>query len=105
MALLACGCCSPTWPGRMPTEPIPEHAGFVLTGVGRDERAVLICTQGSHDVCCGSEGTRLAADFEAVLRAYSSQSDDVADNLPTSTGQVTVYRVSHTGATGLPPQQ
>ena len=87
----------------MPTEPIPEHAGFVLTGVGRDERAVLICTQGSHDVCCGSEGTRLAADFEAVLRAYGSQHDDVPDSLPTNTGQVTVYRVSHTGGHRFAP--
>ena len=87
----------------MPTEPIPEHAGFVLTGVGRDERAVLICTQGSHDVCCGSKGTRLAADFEAVQRADNTQDLDVPDSLPTSSAQVTVYRVSHTGGHRFAP--
>ena len=88
---------------RMPTEPIAERAGFTMTGAARDERAVLICTQGSHDVCCGSEGTRLAADFEAVLRAYRTQDSDVPDNLPTSSGHVGVYRVSHTGGHRFAP--
>jgi hypothetical protein len=47
-------------------------------------RAILICTQGSHDVCCGSEGARLAADLDAV--------DDLD-----------VYRVSHTGGHRFAP--
>lgn len=44
----------------------------------------LVCTQGSHDVCCGSEGARFAAEAEAV--------DDLV-----------VYRVSHTGGHRFAP--
>ena len=47
--------------------------------------AVLICTQGSHDVCCGSDGVRFAAEAEAVA------------------GDVDVYRVSHTGGHRFAP--
>ncbi|MEM9131671.1 MAG: sucrase ferredoxin [Actinomycetota bacterium] len=47
--------------------------------------AVLICTQGSHDVCCGSDGVRFAAEAEAA------------------TGDFDVYRVSHTGGHRFAP--
>ncbi len=47
---------------------------------------VLVCTQGSHDVCCGSEGERLAGRVEA-----SGRSD------------LTLYRVSHTGGHRFAP--
>lgn len=46
--------------------------------------ALLICTQGSHDVCCGSEGVRLAT--------------EVADAL-----DIEVFRVSHTGGHRFAP--
>ncbi|MEM7271865.1 MAG: sucrase ferredoxin [Actinomycetota bacterium] len=49
------------------------------------EPVVMICTQGSHDVCCGSEGTRLAAEVSRWLEG------------------VTVYRVSHTGGHRFAP--
>lgn len=45
---------------------------------------LLVCTQGSHDVCCGSEGARFAAEAEAL--------DDLV-----------VYRVSHTGGHRFSP--
>lgn len=89
---------------HLPTEPITEHAGFALTESSENECAVLICTQGSHDVCCGSEGSRLAADFEAVLQANSTADHDVRlDGRPTSSGRVTVHRVSHTGGHRFAP--
>ena len=87
-----------------PGDPVPEGAAFASVGCAENERAVLICTQGSHDVCCGSEGTRLAADFEAVLRAY--QVADVNEpyaGAPTAGGRVTVHRVSHTGGHRFAP--
>ncbi len=43
-------------PGAI-TEPCPARPG--------PELAVLVCTQGSHDVCCGSEGVRLAQELAA----------------------------------------
>ena len=60
----------------------PLDAGFV-----EDTRidAVLICTQGSHDVCCGTEGTRLAAAFELTHP------------------HIDTYRVSHTGGHRFAP--
>ena len=47
--------------------------------------AVLVCTQGSHDVCCGTEGTRFA--------------DEVGREFPT----LDLYRVSHTGGHRFAP--
>ena len=47
--------------------------------------AILVCTQGSHDVCCGTEGTRFA--------------DEIARELP----GLDVYRVSHTGGHRFAP--
>jgi hypothetical protein len=49
------------------------------------ELAVLICTQGSHDICCGSEGTRLANDLEQRAPGLN------------------VLRVSHTGGHRFAP--
>ncbi|MEZ5410980.1 MAG: sucrase ferredoxin [Acidimicrobiales bacterium] len=58
--------------------------------------AVLVCTQGSHDVCCGSEGTRLAGELQArndATAAASGGSDHAAQ----------LYRVSHTGGHRFAP--
>ncbi len=89
---------------RQPSDPMPDDAGFVPVGFATDERAVLICTQGSHDVCCGSEGTRLAADFEAVMRAYrAADVNEPYAGAPTAGGHVAVYRVSHTGGHRFAP--
>lgn len=49
------------------------------------EPTVLICTQGSHDICCGSDGARLAA--------------AVGDLKP----KPRLYRVSHTGGHRFAP--
>lgn len=50
-----------------------------LVEVGDVGREVAICAQGSHDICCGADGVRLAGQLEA-LRPW-----------------VTVRKVSHTG--------
>ncbi len=49
-----------------------------------DDQVLLVCTQGSHDVCCGSEGARFAAEAQSVpgLR---------------------IHRVSHTGGHRFAP--
>ena len=52
---------------------------------GTSHRAVLICTQGSHDICCGSLGTRFAEEVERNI------------------DRVAVYRVSHTGGHRFAP--
>ncbi|MDG2113601.1 MAG: sucrase ferredoxin [Actinomycetota bacterium] len=49
------------------------------------ELAVLVCTQGSHDICCGSDGVRFANDLEAAAPGLA------------------VYRVSHTGGHRFAP--
>ncbi len=50
-------------------------------------QAILVCTQGSHDVCCGAEGSRLAKRIESNNRLAG----------------VTVFRVSHTGGHRFAP--
>ncbi len=55
-----------------------DHLGDVVAPV------LLVCTQGSHDVCCGSDGVRFAAEAESVAG-------------------LTVYRVSHTGGHRFAP--
>ena len=51
-----------------------------------DVRAsLLVCTQGTHDVCCGTDGVRFAAKAEQQLNG------------------VDVYRVSHTGGHRFAP--
>ncbi len=47
--------------------------------------SVLVCTQGTHDICCGSDGVRLSGDLARTLPA------------------VDVYRVSHTGGHRFAP--
>lgn len=89
---------------QSPADPAPDGAAFASVGYAENERAVLICTQGSHDVCCGSEGTRLAADFEAVLRAYEDADvNEPYAGAPTAGGRISVYRVSHTGGHRFAP--
>ncbi|MDH3295128.1 MAG: hypothetical protein OER95_12490 [Acidimicrobiia bacterium] len=60
--------------------PAPTVDGVV------DGPVVLVCTQGSHDVCCGADGERLAA---------AAESGDVPG--------VRVFRVSHTGGHRFAP--
>ena len=87
-----------------PPGPVPKGAAFAPVGYAQNERAVLICTQGSHDVCCGSEGTRLAADVDAVLRAHrAADGDKPRTGAPTAGAPVGVYRVSHTGGHRFAP--
>ena len=52
--------------------------------------AVLVCTQGSHDVCCGSDGARLAMACEQL-------------ELPGGSPPPRVFRVSHTGGHRFAP--
>ncbi len=54
-----------------------------LSGEPAPSRVLAVCTQGSHDVCCGADGTRFAA--------------AAADR------DVTVLRVSHTGGHRFAP--
>jgi hypothetical protein len=63
----------------------PEELDITLDKFHPPEIAVLICTQGSHDVCCGSEGTRFASELE-----------DMAPGLA-------IFRVSHTGGHRFAP--
>ncbi len=49
------------------------------------ELAVLVCTQGSHDICCGSDGVRFANDLELAAPGLA------------------VFRVSHTGGHRFAP--
>ncbi|MGF1599580.1 MAG: sucrase ferredoxin [Acidimicrobiales bacterium] len=51
---------------------------------------LLVCTQGSHDVCCGAEGSRLAADLEAARPRIGPSG-------------LVVRRVSHTGGHRFAP--
>ena len=48
-------------------------------------RTVLVCTQGSHDMCCGTNGARLA------------------DELDSSRPELELFRVSHTGGHRFSP--
>ncbi len=57
----------------------------VASGEANDRRSLLVCTQGSHDVCCGELGVALA--------------DDTAARHP----DVDVFRVSHTGGHRFAP--
>lgn len=63
----------------------PNQSRFAQPG-GVTDQAVLICTQGSHDICCGADGTRFADEATAAL------GPDVA-----------VFRVSHTGGHRFAP--
>ncbi len=66
------------------------EGGFITTnGLKRDRRldeaTVLVCAQGSHDVCCGSDGQRLIND------------------LSTLAPEIRVFAVSHTGGHRFAP--
>ena len=63
----------------------PDHE-LLIDYVPSASQAVLVCTQGSHDVCCGSEGERLAGEIQKVGRP-----------------DLTIYRVSHTGGHRFAP--
>lgn len=49
--------------------------------------AILVCTQGSHDICCGSEGAALASRISADYRLAG----------------FTLFKVSHTGGHRFAP--
>ena len=53
--------------------------------IEENKEAVLLCTQGSHDICCGSKGTRLANQIEDQ------------DN------KIDLYKVSHLGGHRFSP--
>ncbi|MDG2023244.1 MAG: sucrase ferredoxin [Actinomycetota bacterium] len=63
----------------------PDELDIPRDSLQPPEIAVLICTQGSHDVCCGSKGTQLASDLE-------KQAPGLA-----------IFRVSHTGGHRFAP--
>jgi len=63
----------------------PELADWIaFTGVSA-ARTVLVCTQGSHDLCCGTLGS------------------DFADALVQRHPEIEVFRVSHTGGHRFAP--
>lgn len=66
-------------------EPTATELG---TATETPDPSVLVCTQGSHDICCGSDGARLASDL-------------ITD--PVLGGRVEIYRVSHTGGHRFAP--
>ncbi len=57
----------------------------MLSGEAAPDQAVLVCTQGSHDACCGAEGTRLASMLELTRP------------------DIRLYRVSHMGGHRFAP--
>ena len=63
-------------PSQLATTPGDPHPS---------DLAVLICTQGSHDICCGSEGTKLANELQQRAPGLN------------------VLRVSHTGGHRFAP--
>jgi len=70
----------------------PSDSRFLVAGSFKSgvdaAQAVLICTQGSHDVCCGTEGTRLALELAERW---------TPDDSPA------IFRVSHTGGHRFSP--
>lgn len=78
----------------------PEGSAVARPGLVAEHRparpAVLVCTQGSHDVCCGSEGTRLAGELQARI-------DATAAAVGGPDQAVQLYRVSHTGGHRFAP--
>ena len=63
----------------------PDQLATTPGSLDPPELAVLICTQGSHDICCGSEGTKLA--------------DELEERAP----GLHVLRISHTGGHRFAP--
>lgn len=64
---------------------LTDEAPFEVAIDSDRARTLLICTQGSHDVCCGEDGAEFAAAMEA------------------SRPDVEVFRVSHTGGHRFAP--
>lgn len=64
-----------------PPEDVTGHRSTEMA----PDLAVLVCTQGSHDICCGSDGVRFAAALETAATGLA------------------VYRVSHTGGHRFAP--
>ena len=67
------------------TDHYPGEIGQFRSDDPAPELAVLVCTQGSHDVCCGSDGVRFANELEQAAPGLA------------------VYRVSHTGGHRFAP--
>ena len=63
----------------------PDQLATTTESLDPPDLAVLICTQGSHDICCGSEGTKLADELEQRAPGLN------------------VFRVSHTGGHRFAP--
>lgn len=64
---------------------LPEDLKESLQSKGKVESPILIvCTQGSHDICCGSQGMRFANNAQGLAN-------------------VTVHKVSHTGGHRFAP--
>lgn len=61
----------------------PDASPSTVVDTG-PRRELLLCTQGSHDVCCGTRGTALGAELVAL-------------------GSYAVRRVSHTGGHRMAP--
>jgi hypothetical protein len=59
--------------------------GALLVEEPAPRPSLLVCAQGTHDVCCGSDGTRLSSEVERALSG------------------VDVYRISHTGGHRFAP--
>lgn len=70
---------------------LERAAAYQVGHYDRARPAVLICTQGSHDVCCGSDGTRLATEVDAFAAIYGGHLLS------------RVFRVSHTGGHRFAP--
>lgn len=75
-----CRCLAAEEQGNEPTSPL---VAAPMVDHDMADRAVLVCTQGSHDVCCGSDGARFAQAAEASVDR--------------------VFRVSHTGGHRFAP--
>jgi hypothetical protein len=71
--------------GRALLDPTLADHRALIGGPDPAGDALLLCTQGSHDVCCGSEGTRLAT--------------ALSEEWP----ELVVYQVSHTGGHRFAP--
>jgi len=63
----------------------PRSSPATMVETGASPRELLVCTQGSHDICCGTRGTT----FAAAIRSAA----------PT----LAVRRVSHTGGHRFAP--
>ena len=64
---------------------MPQDLDVPSDEVNPPELAVIVCTQGSHDICCGSEGARFASELEERAPGLN------------------VIRVSHTGGHRFAP--